>query len=70
MINIYLAGPWFTEKADILENYAYSIYKATNCKDKLFRPRTDGKETPWRTYMGNLEAIDNSDFGMRNSELI
>ena len=59
---IYLAGPWFTEKADILEKYAYSMYEATNCEDKIevFRPRTDGKDTPFETFMGNLEAIDNA----------
>lgn len=59
---IYLAGPWFTEKGDILEKYTYSMYEATNCKDKIevFRPRTDGKDTPWETFVGNLEAINNA----------
>ena len=60
-MKIYLAGPWFTEKADILEKYAYSMYEATESKHTVFRPRTDGKETPYETFMGNLNAIQECD---------
>lgn len=60
-MKIYLAGPWFTEKADILEKYAYSVYEASNSKHTVFRPRTDGKDTPFLTFMGNLEAIVDCD---------
>lgn len=60
-MKFYLAGPWFTEKADILENYVYDVYKASNTYHKVFRPRTDGKDTPFETYMGNLEAINDCD---------
>ena len=62
-MKIYLAGPWFTEKADILEKYAYSMYEATKDTSscEVFRPRTDNKETPILTFFGNLEAIDNCD---------
>lgn len=63
MRKFYLAGPWFTEKADILEKYAYSMYEATSKNNNcvVFRPRTDGKETPIETFMGNLNAIDDCD---------
>lgn len=61
MLKIYLAGPWFTEKADILEKCTYEIYKASNSKHKVFRPRTDGKDNPWETFRGNVEAIVNCD---------
>ena len=60
-MKIYLAGPWFTEKADILEKYAYDVYKASNSSHEVFRPRTDGKDTPFETFMGNIEAIVNCD---------
>lgn len=60
-MTFYLAGPWFTEKADILENYAYSVYKASGTEHKIFRPRTDGKDSPYETYLGNLEAINKCD---------
>ena len=60
-MKIYLAGPWFTEKADILEQYAYNVYEASNSPHKVFRPRTDGKDTPYETFTGNLEAIADCD---------
>lgn len=63
MRKIYLAGPWFTEKADILEKYTYNVFEIvkeqTDCE--VFRPRTDGKDTPFETFMGNIEAIDDCD---------
>jgi nucleoside 2-deoxyribosyltransferase len=63
MRKIYLAGPWFTEKADILEKYAYSMYEATDDVNDctVFRPRTEGKESPLLTFYGNLDAIDSCD---------
>ena len=59
----YLAGPWFTEKADILENYAYSMFESTkdynNCE--VFRPREESTPFPNDTFLNNLNAINNSD---------
>ena len=63
MRKIYLAGPWFTEKADILERYAYNIYEAVRDKSdcKVFRPRTDGSGEPFDVFLGNISAICDSD---------
>lgn len=61
MKKAYLAGPWFTEKADMLENYAYCIYKLCKSKYDLFRPRAESCNNPSKTYNGNIEAIQDCD---------
>lgn len=61
MKKIYLAGPWFTEKSDILENYVYNISRLCNNKYKVFRPRSEVKEHPLDTFYGNVNAIKECD---------
>lgn len=60
---IYLAGPWFTPTANALEKAAANIYNnvAGRSDYNLFRPRVENKDTPYETFHGNIEAIDNAD---------
>ena len=53
----YLAGPWFSEKANIIENYANTISSLCKNKYEVFRPREHSTNNPYETYLGNIKAI-------------
>lgn len=61
MKKAYLAGPWFTEKANILENYAYTISELCKNNYEVFRPRAESCLEPAVTFNGNIAAIKSCD---------
>ena len=58
MTRIYLAGPWFTEKADILERYAAHVHELSNGNTYLFRPRIMAKSNPCDTFNSNITELN------------
>lgn len=65
---IYLAGPWFSQKADLMEKCIYNIYKNVKGNSEYipFRPRTENKTTSFETFKGNIDSIYDADLVVAN----
>lgn len=55
---IYIAGPWFTEKDMAIMNYVKSCAKLVNRDDIYFPIDTPSNDDPKKTFISNLEKID------------
>ena len=62
-LNIYLAGPWFTETGMLLYDAVMSIEKKVrrNSHFKVFYPREQVNKTPRAAFNNNVEHIKNCD---------
>ena len=61
---IYLAGPWFSEKANILYQYVTSIITHSftyTCNNEIFIPKNAQNKTPKDAFDKNVKHIMNCD---------
>lgn len=62
---LYFAGPWFDEEAKSIMDYAewlqQELVDAKINKYEVYFPRQHNEDTPYDTFMSNIDAIDDCD---------